>query len=130
MMPSTISLTNGTRLDHQAASIAKERRSQHKILSSCAGSRVTPAFLVEVVSIGIAALARFPPTLFFACFIKANTIDDCHSMFSIALHLKPRLILSDAAMNWALVWPLGSSPALGNEANSDVIGGPHAAAIA
>lgn len=32
--------------------------------------------------------------------------------------------------NWALVWPLGSSPALGNEANSDVIGGPHAAAIA
>jgi len=84
MMPSTISLTNGTRLNHQAASIAKERRSQHKILSSCAGSRVTPAFLVEVVSIGIAALARFPPTLFFACFIKANTIDDCHSMFSIA----------------------------------------------
>ena len=35
---------------------------------------------------GIAALARFPPTLFFACFIKANAIaiDDCHAMFSIA----------------------------------------------
>jgi len=128
MMPSTISLTNGTRLNHQAASIAKERRSQHKILSSCAGSRVTPAFLVEVVSIGIAALARFPPTLFFVCFIKANTLMTV--IRCSPLHLKPRLILSDAAMNWALVRPLGSSPALRNEANSDVIGGPHAAAIA
>jgi hypothetical protein len=67
-------------------------------------------------------LARFPPTLFFAWFTKANAIDDCHSMFSIAFEA--------TAMNWALVWPLGSSPALGNEANSDVIGGPHAAAIA
>jgi hypothetical protein len=128
MMPSTISLTNGTRLNHQAASIAKERRSQHKILSSCAGSRVIPAFLVEVVSLGIAALARFPPTLFFACFIKANTIDDCHSMFSIAFEATAYSLRCRHELG--IVWPLGSSPALGDEANSDVIGGPHAAAIA
>jgi hypothetical protein len=77
---------------------------------------------------GIAALARFPLTLFFACFIKANAIDDCHSMFSIAFEATAYSLR--CRHDLALVWPLGSSPALGNEANSDVIGGPHAVAVA